>query len=341
MEENTNALENALKQIQAWFVNGEFEKVKQGCEEILQLSPNNSIAQDLLQKSKEAHSTIGQAVHAPEIPPLTETFTEPEPPMPLTIPEPEPPMPEPVIIPEPNGQAIPMPAASEEPNIEEHSRPHSLIVNLVILGVLIILGIVGVYAYQAIKGTPEENTTTVTPPTEETVVNDNTDGKGETTEDNTDSINAEERNNQRLLDLTSVENALIYYYDAHKKYPLASEINIFLIDEGFIEAMPVPPTDNETYFYAVYDTDLGPAQAYILSGNFENEDGTFAPWSTGASSLNYPDYQDITLDNVTILSETITEETIVPSEEPVTPTEEITVPATEERVRVPRILIEQ
>ncbi len=397
MDENTtpnsdqSTLENALKQIQAWFVNGEFEKVKRGCTEILQISPDNSIAQDLLQKAEEALGGTGessaptQTEEAPtpkrginpsaiptaateqvlpsgdslEIPAMAEMEAESEP-IPEPQPEPvaEPPMPEQVTA-ETAGteEAIPMPAA-EEPHEEEHHRTHSLIVNIGILVALIVLGIVGVYAYQAVKGGGEDNATP-DPIIEEDIAEDEIiedDGKGETDEEEiVEEIieeeileadpDAEKRNNQRLTDLTSVENALIYYYDAHKQYPTTAEINTFLIDEGFIESIPVAPQVGEVYFYAVYDTDLGPAQTYILSGIFENEDGTLSPWSTGASALEYPEFQDVSLEEVTILSETLTEEEYLEAAiEIEVEIEEVEIEVeeeeTEERVRVPRVVTE-
>src|SRR3989338_5803773 len=75
---NASPLENALKQIQNWFVSGDFEKVKQGCEEILKIAPNNSIAQDLLAKTKGATGNETIPTGSPEqMPPTAGTAMNP------------------------------------------------------------------------------------------------------------------------------------------------------------------------------------------------------------------------------------------------------------------------
>ncbi|MBT5016158.1 hypothetical protein HN748_02855 [Candidatus Peregrinibacteria bacterium] len=375
MEEN--ALENALTQIQAWFVNGEFEKVKQGCEEIIKIAPNNSIAQDLLQKAQEG---LGQTTEpetpapAPPIPepmPTTEPVPTPEPTAPPIEPV-KPPMPpvEPVTpietpIEDPFGGSMPAPVADEppmpetvtpteesftpEPVEEEHHRQHSLIVNVIILLLLIGIGIGGVYTYQAIFNNDNADDTTTSPiqdvldeeadeeTIDEEIVNeeeiDDEIIEEETDEEEIVNPDAESRNNQRLADLTKIEESLLQYYSEHKQYPSVEEIKSVLIDEDLLESLPVAPLENEAYFYAVYDTDLGPSQDYVLSGYFENEDGTSAPWSTGGNVLTYTDYNDLAQENVTILTDDLTEKEYLNFQEEVETSED---EETEERVRVPR-----
>lgn len=374
MEENTpptdNPLEAALKQMQAWFVNGEFEKVKQGCQEVLNASPNNSIAQDLLKKAEEALGNTGQAAapndepappeaSAPitpaepapsfepapagseevqtapamgpeastpvDIPGMTPEST-PEPmhedinpttPEETLQPEPEAPIPE-TIIPEPGA------TAHEESEHEEHHKLHSLLVNIAILIGLIVLGIAGVYGYQAFfnnNSTPTDVTPVIDdrpheeelPVIEEDEVSeeDATTEDTEVSEDETSeeepieeepADTAEARDNQRMNDLSSIENALILYYDEHKQYPNVDEINAALL--AFMDEIPAGPSDGEVYFYAVYDNNLGPQQVYILSAEFENGE----IWATGGNTFDNPSYHDLANDNVTLLHESMTEE---------------------------------
>jgi len=372
MEEN--ALENALKQIQTWFVNGEFAKVKQGCEEILQLSPDNSIAQDLLKKANEGLGAAEEPTFEPTPPPpdnqapnleatgrdeTPEVAPEPEtlepiiPSEPTITPEAEPPLPETVISEEPT---------PTEPVAEEPAHPHSIIINVVILLVLVAFGIGGVYAYQAFfkndddlevsldetDEKPIEEVIEEEVLTEEEVVIDEELVEEEIVleEEVAAEIknDAETRNTQRLTDLSEVEEALIQYYENHKQYPSVEEILTVLIDEELLEELPSAPLENKAYVYAVYDTDLGPGQAYILSAEFENEDGSFSPWSTGENILTYTDYNDVTQENVTILTTDMTEEEYlthaaeaeVEVEVEVEVETEVEEVETEERVRVPR-----
>ena len=310
-EINGNALENALKQIQAWFVNGEFEKVTKGCKEILNAAPNNSIAQDLLKKAEES-------MHH-DIP--TPSAIEPEMPMPMPIPEP--PMPEP-FIPE-SEIAIQMPEAFSEP---EHHKTHSMIVNIAILIGIIVIGFGMVWGYNTFFG---DNDSTVTPPvTIEDPKNNDTiepDGKPgiEETPEAAEPDTMETRNAKRSNDLSLLENALMQYYDTFKQYPTAEELKTKLIENGNLEAIPTPPTTDEAYMYAVYSTTLDPNQVFVLSGEFEEENGGKTIWSPGENIKDYPDYRDDSQPNVISIKK-----------EEVAPIPEETPPTDPTKIRVPR-----
>ena len=328
---DSNALENALKQIQTWFVNGEFEKVIKGCQEILNAAPSNSIAQDLLKKAQES---IKAPVWSDDIP--TPAAIEPEAafiptqPMPeLVMPiEPiaEPPMPESIT-------PIEMPASSD--SVPEHHKVHSMIVNLGILIGIVGVGFGMVWAYHAFFGndtpsasiTPQDNVQTepsdTLEPDGKPGIEDNTE-EPTVVENNLDTLDTmDTRNAKRSNDLSLIENALIKYYETSKQYPDADTLKEQLAN-GILEALPMPPTKDEAYMYAVYSTSLGPNQVYILSGEFEEPDGSKTIWSPGENAKDYADYRDDTKPNVIAIvnTEEETEEEI----EPTTPTP----------VRVPR-----
>lgn len=384
-EQNGNALENALKQIQAWFVNGEFDKVIQGCNEILKAAPNNSIAQDLLKKAEESKNAAPPApapeptpapAPAEEIPtppaqnpepvektpepapvpdpvptPAPDALPGPPPPPPpppgapmpapmptptpgampgpppppgAPLPMPTPDMPIPAPLPMPAGNVpIPMPASS----VPEHHKKHSLMVNLAILAGIILVGFALVWGYHTFLGDdttdeppsitddngtaaddtiepdgkpgPAEDTSEDEPETpkeeEESVTPEETTKEDETTETTS---TLEERNAQRNDDLSTLESALIRYFDEFKAYPEADALADALISNKLIDAMPVPPNPGESYIYAVYPSAVGANQNFILSGEFEEENGENTLWSTGENIEEHPDYRDDTQPNV-------------------------------------------
>lgn len=283
-------LANALKQIQGWFVNGEFDKVKRGCEEVLTIAPTNSIAQDLKKRAEEA-----LAPSAPAAQPSPTTPPPPPPPTPMPGANPlevaMPPMPEPM--------PMPMPIITTE---ETKPRWHSLAINLGILLGIVVLGIGGVFTYHALfkdTPTPEVVETVPTPEAEP----EETDGKPGT-EEETPSTEPEAatRNTERSQELGNIESALIRYYNVNKKYPQSSEVENELLASGFLTEIPTPPTAKETYVYAVYDTQLGPQQVFVLSAEFEEEDGTVNFWTLGGTMEAFPDYRDTSKPHVKVLT---------------------------------------
>jgi len=307
-DQNTpNPIEGALKQIQSWFVSGDFEKVKQGCEEILHVSPHNSIAQDLLVKAEEK---LGKNTTTPTFEPSPipshEMPTEAIPGMASSSNDIDD-----DLIASPTG-AIP-PEEMEDIEIQEEKKPHTLFINLGILAGLFVLGIGLVYGYNAFfkeESTTDDSVTdeTVTDETtpDETVTDETT--PDETVTDETSTIDtASTRNEKRLANLEAIEKALIEYYDTNKQYPTADTVNTVLVEQEFLTELPTP-LEGDVYTYAVYENTLGPNQDYILSAPFENDDKTIGTWTTGGNRFEHTDYNNLSQLNVTILHPTMTEE---------------------------------
>lgn len=123
-------------------------------------------------------------------------------------------------------------------------------------------------------------------------------------EDNSAAANERKvRNEQRLTDLTNVQNALKEAYKRDHAYPTAETVNDTLENGGFIDDIPHDPlnTDTFSYMYAVYDNVKGERQEYILSGIFEENNGENIVWTLGAKATEHTDYRDDTLDHVTAL----------------------------------------
>lgn len=128
--------------------------------------------------------------------------------------------------------------------------------------------------------------------------------------DNTPEGNARRvRNEQRLANLTKIENALKEAYKRDHEYPKAASFSETLTNGGFIDDLPRDPLNGTkdadgtifSYMYAVYDNVKAPQQEYILSGVFEENNGKNIVWTLGAKTTDHPDYRDDSLDNVTTI----------------------------------------
>lgn len=351
-----NPIEGALKQIQSWFVSGDFEKVKQGCEEILHVSPHNSIAQDLLAKANEKlgkTTKMPNLIPTPEPSPIpTASYNEPNPVLSHEMPTESIPGMIPSndvdddIIASPTG-AIPPEEMQDLEEGQKEKKPRTLFINLGILAGLFILGIGLVYGYNAFfkdsdqpvveDTTPDESMTeeivTDESTPDETVIDETVPDEVTTDETTPDEVIPDEtstddtasiRNEKRLADLETIEKALLEYYDTNKQYPSADTVNTVLVEQGFLTELPAP-LEGDVYTYAVYENTLGPNQDYILSAPFENDNGTIGDWTTGGNRFDHADYNDVSQSNVTLLHPTMTEEEYLnqtPVEE--TPTEDTT-----------------
>lgn len=312
-------LESALKQLQTWFVEGQFEKVKQGCQEVLQAAPHNSIAQDLFKKAEEGMSKTATETDIDTAPAQSPKLMN-EPP---GVPAEEHSLPPPFPESQPTKKLKPL---VSEPELETEPEIHhgkSIAINIAILIAIILIGIAGVYAYDTFFRNTNTNENSRETTEEETLLNEteeitNTEEIEESQEFEENEKDAETttiaeessidtRNEERLSELTQIETALIKYYESNKRYPEASEVGSALLNGGFLEEIPVGPLENEVYLYAVFDNELGENQVYILTAVFENPDGSTSEWTTGGSIQEFPDYNNIEFENVTILHPTLNE----------------------------------
>jgi len=198
------------------------------------------------------------------------------------------------------------PTDLKEAKTEEIKKPpHGIVVNLIaILLIIVIIG-GGIFAYlKFFNGKPEKTQPPRT--TEEQTEESEEEVKEEETIVVEEKTEAEIRNDQRLLDLQTIEGMAEKYFEENGSYPDGSTLETLLGEE-----MPYDPLDGETdesgnmfvYSYASYGTE------YILAGLFEEEEGNTI-FTTGASVNDHPNYRDSTSSNVLFITSTgTTEET--------------------------------
>lgn len=212
------------------------------------------------------------------------------------------------------------PTHDDLPSEDNIHHPHSLAINIAILVGIVVVGILGIYGYNAfIKGGDE------TPPAQEEDAEEQPRSEavpppGRVAEEpapapsdeppaipSPDLTTWQGRNEKRSKDLSELEQALILYFDEFKKYPNTDEIGTTLVENGMLAELPTPPSDGEAYVYAVYSNDIGADQVFVLSAEFEQENGEKTVWSTGGSPNEYPDYRDVAAPHVTSINPNMTE----------------------------------
>lgn len=108
------------------------------------------------------------------------------------------------------------------------------------------------------------------------------------------------QNEQRVADLTKMGRVLEKYKSEKGAYPSISQVDQILKDS--LSALPLDPRQGDVdksgkpygYIYAVYNSN----KDYVISAIFEDSKGYAYPWSRGASVSLYPDYRDLSKENV-------------------------------------------
>lgn len=348
MPKDSITISEALQKIHEWMDEKNYEKAIQGCQEILQIDPENTEVKTIMENAE----TLKKNTPSP-VPETTEEKIILEDPLPS--PELEVKFPE-ITLGETNDDITftktknPTSSVDEIPMEHEETTKHIAIYLLkkiaTILVIFTILGGVGYgafWGYNAYKNgginfeeiiakinifsskktEPTENPAMITEPIE------TAEPTAEPIEPENDPVNI--RNTARTNDLALIATALEMYYEKNSQYPIASDIEKDLIE--FMTEIPLDPRHNETdetglpfgYAYAVYDTEAGEKQFFIISALFENPLGENMPWSPGETQA-HEDYRDLGKEYVKLLS---------PYVAPSAPVEE---PGTEKREKVRRVL---
>jgi hypothetical protein len=339
MAENPNgptpiSVTQALNQIQSWLNAGEFEKVIQGCEEILDLELGNQRALALMKKAMESkHEDDLEMDFEEPAPPQeildkqaakSQTAVEPEP-----IPEPEPDRVEPeedplasLQVEEPTATPEPAPEPAPDHNTEEKAVDD-------------IFGLNGKdenedeepYNYeQHDYGMPDRKKLAlaiVVPALLVVVIGGTTIwalshmDRGDEIADNTGATVTEasteylDENENRVEALVKMANLLDENYEETGNYPQTDEIENFLTDSDEFSSVPTDDRHGQYdkagklfgYTYAIYDTEAGENTAYILSALFEDSQGFGYAWSRGASTNDYEDYRSTDEDHATFIAD--------------------------------------
>lgn len=261
------SISQALNQLQSWLNAGEYDKVIQGAQEILELEPGNQRALALMRRAEDARQD--RAMKAPEVPqPQAEPQAEPE------VKAVEDPLEQLKVEPQ---NLMP-----EEPRLEHKNKLYLALLIPAVLVVLLGGGVIwGISKYQQ-RETLDE------------------------IEDQAPIVDSSyrERNEERMDTLTLMSEILNEYHQDEGDYPSVSQVEDVLLANGFDE-IPLDPRHDERdedghlfgYAYAHYQDD------YILSGLFEDSKGYGYIWTRGGSVQEHEDYRDFEEDHVHLLGD--------------------------------------
>lgn len=274
----------ALNHVQSWLNAGEYDKVIQGCQEVLQIEPGNARALSLMRQAEERRhnevmgiapeaneSVESRKEEAPSTDPLASLQVEKKPEEPSRH-EPE------VFLPE------------EDDGSEGVEKRKLFLAMLIPAVVVVLLG--GATIWWMANRDREET------------IEDNL-----TDEEEVEDIGYLEQNDQRVEDMEKMIKVLEEYKRENGAYPSLSQVEAAFAESDDFEKIPSDPRQGEIdkagqafgYIYAIYDGIGGENSVYVLSALFEDSSGFGTPWAQGATIKNYPDYRDYEEENVTFI----------------------------------------
>lgn len=319
MENGEISVTQALNTVQSWMNAGEYEKVIQGCKEVLEIEPGNQRALALMKKAEQdRHSKqvndLSTAATEPEegasndvTEPSTENTVQPDPLKELQVEErPEEPQPA-----RPKYDDVPSPLEAARSRRSMPSRRSSLFALIVPAVLVILIGGGVIYGLLSIQRSG--------------IIGSQLGGEN----------NHIEANEERVEVIDSVSKIIEAFYQENGEYPALSQVEEVITQDEQFKKVPVDPRNGEIdkagnyfgYFYALYDTDEGDRQAYVLSALFEDHKGFGTPWSRGENPKRYEDFRDLETANIEILGKDFEARDIDPSK-------------IEEREKEPRVRVE-
>ncbi|QQR55386.1 hypothetical protein IPG41_02420 [Candidatus Peregrinibacteria bacterium] len=297
MDNNPISLTQALNHIQSWLNAGEYDKVIQGCSEILEMEPENSRALALM---KMAEQRRHEATMAPSSAPQNGTPLAPnnDPLANLQVEERQE-----ANEARPPFEAMPAPSAatsreSAVPLREEFNESldkRKLFLAMLVPAVLVVVLGGSLIWYLADR---ERN---------ETIAGNGNSDVNQSVPVDTAYL---DDNEERVEQMTAISSVIEAYRQNKGKYPEADDLERILVESDEFSEVPSDPKQGEVdvegkpfgYMYAVYDSKFGKSnQYYILSALFEDSKGVGYEWNVGESVKNYENYRDIAQDNVSFI----------------------------------------
>lgn len=285
-EQKAISITQAMNHIQSWFNAGEYDKVIQGCAEIMELEPGNQRALALMKMAEEKRheATLQQnptSMDTQSNDPLANLQVEEPKPETQKMTE------EPSFMPE-------EPTFAPERAYEERVDKRQLFFAMLVPAVIVVLLGGSLIWYLSNRERSD-------------IIADNS---GSSVSSITKDTTYLDENEERVKQMTAMAEIIEDYRRSKGKYPDASDLERILVESDTFSTIPVDPQQGELdtegkpfgYMYAVYDSKFGKSnQYYILSALFEDSKGVGYEWNVGESVKNYDDYRDISQDNVTFI----------------------------------------
>jgi len=282
----------ALNQIQSWLNAGNFEKVIQGCQEILEIEPGNQRALSLLKQAEEKRHNEEQIPQDIPMDPLANLAVEEDKTEEEVKPEPKPePKAEPETAPEP------------EHNYDFYTPPRpskkKMFLAMVIPAIAVVL--IGGFFVNMMNNANRDQILANNDKAQEYITDHD---HSNDPEPDTSYLS---ENEQRVTDLTEMADAIEEFWFDNGHFPSHKDVEQLIQNE--IGRIPSDPRQGETdasgdpygYMYALYDLNGVEDGAYILSAIFQDSKGEAHAWAQGASTKNYDDYRLIDASHVSYI----------------------------------------
>lgn len=287
------SISQALNQIQSWLNAGEYDKVVQGAQEILEVEPSNARALSLLKQGEEKrHQNYSPTATSTAIvnPVASPTVTPTTSPMP-TVPDTQ------AVKPAVDPLAALEVEREDEDRInpmrfdEETKEKQKLFLAMLIPGILVVLvggGIIWSLANQNREAIIHDIVVDSNLPQDTSYLDEN---------------------QERLDTLSKISIVLEQYKAVHGAYPSVSQVESVVAQSSSFEEIPSDPRQGEVdkaskpfgYVYAIYKGIGGENSVFILSALFEDSEGFGYAWTKGAPVKNYPDYRNYKQANVSFI----------------------------------------
>lgn len=291
MPDGEISIMEALNQIQSWLNAGAYEKVIQGCQEILSIEPGNQRALSLLKQAEAARHNEEQAAQESAVDPLQN----------LEVAEEEAKSSNEPMSTEPHAQPVEEDSKEEEYEYYRAPRPSKKKMFLAMLIPAVIVVVVGGGIVSFMNNQNRED-----------LLEDAENGTGKPevndhANDETPDTSYLAENEQRVTDLTTMADAIEEYWADNARYPSVEEVEALIEKE--LGEVPMDPRQGDVdasgdaygYVYALYDFNGVKGGAYVLSALFQDSKGEAHAWAQGASTKNYDDFREVGADHVTFI----------------------------------------
>jgi hypothetical protein len=290
MDNNEISVTQALNHVQSWLNAEEYDKVIQGCQEILEIEPGNPRALSLMKQAEERRHLANRAA-ASESPKEEVVTPENDPLAELQV--------------EASDDTETQETSTEETEtvLDRRKRHHrhdkrKNFLAMLIPAILVVL--IGGAVIWALSNRDRQATI------DELI-------------DQNEEHDYQANNEERVSTLSDMAKIIESYKEENGAYPSAKQLESALLKTSNWDEIPYDPMHGEFdvngqvfgYMYAVYNTEVGRNQYFLLSALFEDSKGNGYAWAYGDREYNFEDYRDVNADHVTFVGEDVDVEIVI------------------------------
>lgn len=269
------SITQALNFVQSWINAKDYDKAIQGCQEILEIEPENKRALALMKQSEDLRLASHSNMPTPQAEPVIQEPEKSEIKLPKDILK---------DFHQVKNEPLVESSINGEKTLHKKEKRKLFLAMVLPALIVIILGSGLMWAFATKQRSDEINKaiTEITTPADST---------------------KKDRNAERKNTLTEIGKILEKYKKENGAYPSITQMENLILESDLFAVIPVDPKNNEKdadgllfgYMYALYDDE------YILSALLEDTNEKGSEWTYGAGAKNHSDFRDLSLDNVYLI----------------------------------------